>query len=249
MTTGATMTGRYRIAGKTISVTSVFPDVHGYCAEYRTDTAPDFSIETTPADIEDEVARTRREYALEGLPVPDLTPVTLELTAVYRKIANRLIDYDRVVFHGACVAVDGQGYLFTAKSGTGKSTHAALWGKLLGKRAVNVNDDKPILHIADGSVTVYGTPWTGKHRRGRNMSVPLKAVCLMEQATQNHIESITRERAYPMLVQQTYRPRNTDKLARTLTLINRLARSVSLYRLGCNMDLSAAETAWNAMKG
>ena len=246
---GATMTGTYRIAGMTVAVTSVFPDVHLLCAEYSTDDAPDLSVETTPADIEDEEARTRREYAREGLPAPEFPPCVSEYTAVYRKIAERMVEYDRVVFHGACVAVDGQGYLFAAKSGTGKSTHAALWCELLGERAVNVNDDKPMLHVADGGVTVYGTPWTGKHRRGRNMAVPLGAVCLLERAAENHIEPVAREQAYPTLVQQTYRPRDAEGLARTLTLIDRLARGVPLYRLGCNMEISAAETAWNAMRG
>jgi hypothetical protein len=245
----ATMTGCYKIAGKTVAMTSLYPDVHEYCAEYRTDEAPDFAVEVTPADIEDEDARTRREYALEERPVPGFSPEILEQTAAYRKIAERLIAYDRVVFHGACVAVDGQGYLFTAKSGTGKSTHAALWSELLGERAVNVNDDKPILHVADDGVTAYGTPWTGKHHRGRNMAVPLKAICLLEQAAENHIAPITWKRAYPMLVQQTYRPRDAERLAITMPLVDRLARSVKLYCLRCNMDLSAAETAWNAMKG
>ena len=80
------------------------------------------------------------------------------------------------------------------------------------------------------------------------MSVPLKAICLMERATQNHIESITRERAYPMLVQQTYRPRDPEKLARTMALIDRLARNVRLYRLGCNMDPGAAWVSYEGMR-
>lgn len=243
------MTECYKIAGKTVVVTSLFPDVHEYCAEYRTDEPPELAIEIIPADIEYEGAITRGEDILQGRRPTEYSPDVLENTAVYRKIAERLIEYDRVVFHSACVAVDGQGYLFTAKSGTGKSTHAALWARLLGERAVDVNDDKPMLHIAEDGVTAYGTPWDGKHRRSHNIAVPLKAICLLEQAAENHIEPITRERAYPRLVQQTYRPRDAEKLARTLTLIDRLARSVRLYRLDCNMELSAAETAWNAMKG
>lgn len=243
------MTKCYKIAGKTAAVTSLYPDVHERCVEYRTDDAPDFAVEITPADIELEKVRTRREYEYEGERAPDFSAETLEITAVYRKLAERLIEHDRVVFHGACVAVDGQGYLFTAKSGTGKSTHAALWCELLGERVVNVNDDKPILHITEGGVTLYGTPWDGKHHRSRNIAVPLKAICLLEQAEENRIEPITREKAYPMLVQQAYRPADAEKLRRTLTLVGRLARSVRLYKLGCNMELSAAEVAWNGMKG
>jgi serine kinase of HPr protein (carbohydrate metabolism regulator) len=58
--------------------------------------------------------------------------------------------YDTFLFHGSAIAVDGVGYLFTAKSGTGKSTHARLWRELLGARAVMVNDDKPLLRVTEG---------------------------------------------------------------------------------------------------
>ncbi len=242
-------TGIYKFAGKTVAVTSLYPDVQDHCAEYRTDDAPDFTVEISRADIDSEAEKTRREYESEGKPEPRYSPGQLEKTAVYRKIAEQLIEYDRIVFHGSCVAVDGQGYLFTAKSGTGKSTHAELWKELLGDRAVNVNDDKPILHITESGVTVYGTPFRGKERRGCNTAVPLKALCLLEQSAENHITPVTKEQAYPLLVQQAYRSPDPGKLMRTLALVDRLARNVRLYRLGCNMELSAAATAWKAMKG
>ena len=61
----------------------------------------------------------------------------METLAVYRKMA----DYDTVLLHGSAIAVDDEGYFFTAKSGTGKSTHARLWREMLGDRAVMINDD------------------------------------------------------------------------------------------------------------
>ncbi len=60
----------------------------------------------------------------------------------YRKLAESLLEYGVLLFHGSSVAVDGFGYIFAAQSGTGKSTHARLWRELLGERAVMVNDDK-----------------------------------------------------------------------------------------------------------
>ena len=54
------------------------------------------------------------------------------------RIADKVI-YDTILFHGSVIAVDGEGYLFTAKSGTGKSTHARLWRETFGDRAVRVS--------------------------------------------------------------------------------------------------------------
>ena len=81
----------------------------------------------------------------------------LETLAVCRKIAERMPEYDTFLFHGSCIAVDGVGYLFTAKSGTGKSTHTRLWRELLDNRATMVNDDKPLIRIADDGLVIYGT--------------------------------------------------------------------------------------------
>lgn len=241
------MVNKYKIADKVVEVTSIYYEVHEYCADYLTDEPADYSITTTQADIDFEREKSAREDEVEGIPVRHLSDSYLEELAVYRKIAEQMIDFDTVLFHGSVVAVDGVGYLFTAKSGTGKSSHTRLWRKYFGERAVMVNDDKPLLHIAD-TITAYGTPYNGKHRLGTNISVPLKAICILTRSADNHIELITRKQAYTMLLQQVYRPADMLKMAKTLELVDRLADSVKLYRLGCNMDISAAQVAYEGMQ-
>ena len=241
------ITRKYKIADKVVKVTSIYAEVHEYCAEYLTDEPSDYSVTTTQADIDFEREKSAREDEIEGIPVRQFSDGYLEELAVYRKIAVKMLDYDTILFHGSVVAVDGVGYLFTAKSGTGKSTHTRLWREYFGDRAVMVNDDKPLLHIAD-TVTAYGTPYNGKHRLGTNTSVPLKAICILTRSAENHIEPITREQAYTMLLQQVYRPADMLKMAKTLELADRLADSVKLYRLGCNMDISAAKIAYEGMQ-
>ena len=242
------MVNRYKIADKVVEVTSIHAEVHKYCADYQTDENVDYSVTTTQADIDFERENSAREDEVEGIPVRHFSDSYLEELAVYRKIAEKMLDFDTVLFHGSVVAVDGVGYLFTAKSGTGKSTHTRLWREYFGERAVMVNDDKPLLHIADSGVVAYGTPYNGKHRLGTNTSVPLKAICILTRSAENHIEPITREQAYTMLLQQVYRPADMLKMAKTLALVDRLADSVKLYRLGCNMDISAAKIAYEGMK-
>jgi hypothetical protein len=171
----------------------------------------------------------------------------LETLAVYRKIVERLLDYDVLLFHGSAVAVDGQAYLFAATSGTGKTTHTNLWTKNIPKAYV-VNGDKPLLKINDDGVTVYGTPWQGKENYGRNISVPLKAVCQLERSDTNHIEPITIKESLPMLFQQSYRPNDIDSMNKTIELINKLGMNTKLYRLGCNMQDEAAFVAYEGMR-
>ena len=243
------MTKKYKIAERVVEINSLYEKVHNYCRDYETDETADFSVSITPDDIVYEKQKTDSEYAYEGLPLPNFSDALLEETAVYRKIGEKMPDYDTIIFHGSVIAVEGQGFLFTAKSGTGKSTHTRLWREYLGEKAVMVNDDKPMLKITDNGVIAYGTPYNGKHHLGCNMSVPLKAICILTRGEKNSIVRIDKKEAYAMLLQQVYRPNDPVQMAKTLKLLDRMAENVGLYKLACNMDIEAAEVAYNAMKG
>ena len=231
------ITGKYEFAGKTVEVNSINEAVHSYCAAYVSEAPVDFAVTTTQEDIEYERAHAEREGYTDGY---------LEELAVYRKISEKMPFYDTILFHGSAVAVDGEAYLFTAASGTGKSTHVALWRKLFGERAVMVNDDKPLLHIGD-EVLAYGTPYNGKHRLSNRIAVPLKAICILTRASENLIVPIAKDEAYTMLLQQAYRPNDVFALKKTLELVDKMAEKVKFYRLCCNMEIEAAEVAYEGM--
>ena len=238
----------YKIADRIIEIRSLHLMIHEQCKEYRAVGVPDFSIEITLSDIVFEREKSAQADKAEERAIQFYSDGYLETLAAYRKIAERMPEYDTVLFHGSCVAVDGAGYLFTAKSGTGKSTHTRLWRELLSDRAIMINDDKPLIRISDSGAIIYGTPWDGKHHLSNNIAVSLKAICILERAKENAILPVTREEALPMLIQQTYRPADPLTLAETLTLIDRLGMEVKLYRLRCNMDISAAKLSYGTMK-
>lgn len=242
------MIGVYRFAGITVQIEYVFSYVHEQCWDYACSGQSDLTVAVTQPDIDYEREKSAREDEAQGIPTRQFSNAYLETLAVYRKIAEKMPDYDTFLFHGSAIAVDGAAYVFTAKSGTGKSTHTRLWRELLGERAVMVNDDKPLIHVnADGTAIAYGTPWDGKHRLSSNIAVPLRAICILERAADNSIREITKVEALPMLIQQAYRPADPVALAKTLALIDRL--DVRLYRLCCNMDISAATLSYETMKG
>ena len=241
--------GKYTFAGKTIEVNSINQKVHKLCAGYESGDEPVFSVTTTQADIDYEWEREKSSALCEKREPIVTSDDYREELAVYRKIAEKMPDFDTVLFHGSVIAVDGQGFLFTAKSGTGKSTHTRLWRELLGDKAVMVNDDKPLLHITDDGTFAYGTPYNGKHHLGCNMSVKLKGICILTRGEKNSIVRISKAEAYSMLIQQVYRPADPIQMQKTLKLVDKLAAVTGLYRLSCNMDIEAAEVAYNGMKG
>lgn len=236
-----------KLAGIVIGIHPLFPEIQEMCRDYLTEEDADFSVAVKPEDIRFEREKSDREAIIEGHEPVAYSDEYLETLAVYRKIAQGLLNYNTTLFHGSVIAVDGEGYLFTAKSGTGKSTHTRLWREYFGERAMMINDDKPLLKITDDGVTVYGTPWDGKHHLSTNTSVPLKAICILERSEANRIAPVTAKEVFPMLCQQCYRPHSSDAMVKTLSMIDRLSHSIALYRLGCNMEQEAANIAYKGM--
>ncbi|MBQ7561929.1 MAG: hypothetical protein IJS99_08900 [Synergistaceae bacterium] len=232
------MNRTYKIAGQIIEISSHYDSLHEYCRDYIFSGEPDFIINAAESDIDLELTR---EYS----------PDELENLILYRKLSEIMPDYGTFLMHGSAIAINGAGCIFTAPSGTGKSTHTKFLCELLKDKAVMVNDDKPLITaLIDKKITVHGSPFNGKHRRGNNISVPLKAVCILERSEHNNIHEIAFYEAYTTLLAQIYRPATNERLAKTLELLDRMNGAVKFYRLGCNMSINAAEVSYNAiMKG
>jgi hypothetical protein len=101
--------------------------------------------------------------------------------------------------------------------------------------------------MIDGKVYVCGTPWNGKHGLGTKITVPLKGLCILERAEENSIRPVTLPEVLPLLMQQSFRPRNPASVHRVLELLSKLSESTGLYRLGCNLDPQAAMVAYQGM--
>ncbi len=158
-----------------------------------------------------------------------------------------LLGFEGFMLHSSAVAVDGRAYLFSAPSGTGKSTHTSLWRELFGERAQIINDDKPALRIVGGEVIAYGTPWSGKSDLNINVGVPVQGICVLERSIENYIVPLEEDRAIFSILDQTIRPTSPKLMEMLLTLVDRVISTVPVWHMGCNVSLDAAELAYNAM--
>ena len=152
--------------------------------------------------------------------------------------------------HASVVTNGGKGYLFLGKSGTGKSTHSSLWLKHIPGTEL-LNDDNPILKLeADGTVRVYGSPWSGKTPCYKAQDVPVGAIVRIRQAPENHIERLSPIQAYASLMASAsgFRPFKelSDGWHRTLEA---LAGKVPCYVLDCLPDQGAAELCYKTVHG
>lgn len=218
-----------------------------FFSDYRTDRAPCFEIDPTEADLERIRASLTRMDAADGACGAPVTDQRVENNVIHELLSEKLVGYDVLLMHGSALCMDGAAYVFTAKSGTGKSTHAALWRQAFGDRVWMINDDKPMLRIREGGAEVFGTPWNGKHSLGRNASAPLKAVCKLERAKDNRIERLPKQGAFPLLLAQCYTSKDPAVMARIMELEKHLLNAVDFYTLGCNQLPEAAMAAWRGM--
>lgn len=235
-----------KIADIPIEINTVYNSFTDAFNEYKTDEVPMLSIGITEQDIINERKKVIDECAYEGVIYPEYSKEQLENTAVYRKIANELPLFDAFVFHGSAVAVDNNAYLFTAKSGTGKTTHTNLWLKNI-KGSYVVNGDKPIIRIINEKPFVCGTPWMGKEGFGCNKIVPLNAICFLSRAKENSIEATNFAEVLPNLIGQSYRPMDGAMLIKSIKLLEKIGNNISFYRLFCNMSDNAALVAFKGM--
>lgn len=201
------------------------------------DTEPDFLVSVTDEEItaEDDVG--------------GLHPGYLEYLAIYRKISEKILEYNGLLMHGVLLECDGKGVLFCAKSGVGKTTHTTLWKKLYGERCEIVNGDKPLIRIIDGKVYAYGTPWNGKEGIHKNKRCELSAICFIVRGEKNEITDVGADKVQRALT-QTYMPKNDPiKMLKTLELVDEILSKVTCKKLFCNTDISAAEVAYKGLIG
>jgi hypothetical protein len=105
--------------------------------------------------------------------------------------SQAILSYQALSIHASAVCVEGKAYLFTGRSGTGKSTHASLWLKCI-KGARLLNDDNPTIRLsAGGQFEVYGTPWSGKTPCYINRHAQLKGIAGLCRAERNRFLRLT----------------------------------------------------------
>ena len=230
---------RISLAGLTVEMHSRYPLARAFCKDYLEEST---GILFSADAVESEIAELMRT-----LDAPDAPHA--ELLSLQRSIAEQLPRFDRFLIHGAAISYEGKAYLFLAPSGTGKSTHIRLWREHIGKTVGIVNGDKPIVDASGAVPTVCGTPWAGKENWQKNVSVPLGAICLLRRGETDAIRRVTPSEQIGALLCQVYRPDDVSALTETLTLADKVFRTVPLYELICTPTENAVRTAFPAMTG
>lgn len=226
-----------RLADLNVGINCKYNYTEVFCKDYKTD-CDKFDITAQVTD--DEIAKERSL-------ISGTTPAYAENICVYRNIAEQLPEYSRAVFHGAAITYKDMGVIFTAPSGTGKTTHIKLWHKYLKDNVKVINGDKPIIRIQDGTLTAFGTPWSGKEFFQNNISAKVFGICVLAQGKENKIKELSKQEAAAYLMHQIYLPKNASALSDTLSMLDQIINSVPCYFAEIDMTEQAVKTTFEAL--
>lgn len=226
-----------KVADLNVCIKNKYEYVELMCRDYVVPTvpAPELVIEVTDDEIASEQTASYPNGYLESL-------------AIYRKIAVKMFEYNGFLMHGVIIETDNTGIGFFAKSGVGKSTHASLRKELLRDKITVINGDKPLVRFSGGKAFAYGTPWAGKEGEQTNKRTHLKKICFIERSEKNECIKISASEALTKLFSYIYTD-NGKYMMQTLKMTDMLLKTAEFYVIRCNMDLSAAKTAYEVIIG
>ena len=231
---------KIEIAEVVFKVVCLYESTREFCKEYLSEKVSQHCVEIKQDDIEFE----------RKLSLFKMADQYLETLALYRKITELLIEEDVILFHCSAIEMDKKAYLFSGPSGIGKSTHVRMWREVFAEKNIHmINDDKPLIRFKEDGEYVYGTPWNGKGRLSENRGAPIQGVCFLSQGKENEIGRLSESEAFPLLLKQTYRSNDKNRLTRTIKLLQRMAIDIPVYKMTCNISHEAAIKSYNCMRG
>ncbi len=232
-----------KLAGIPVQFDNRYPQLERLCRGYETDEDPRITLSVTQEEIEQERAQSQGNFS-DGY---------LETICLYRKLALEMLRFDTFVMHASVLSVNGQGYAFLAPSGTGKTTQTRLWLEHFGDDACVVNGDKPLIRMipADGGYQflAYGTPWCGKEGMNSNQHVPMRAMFLVQRASEPSCIPVSTDISLPLVFRQLLLPKQPQALDHMLDLADHLLNTVPCWLLRCNMKDESVTAAFDAVNG
>lgn len=159
---------------------------------------------------------------------------------LYIPLVQMMMDHDRFFLHASGVIYHGKAYLFSAPSGGGKSTHAALWQQHFGAKVLN--GDKVLIEVRDGQCIAHGSPVAGSSGIYERDSAPIAAVYLLKKEKENRIIPIPMRSALLALYSEAIKDKKDPEFnKKLLDQIEKLLACVPVRTLACLPEKSAVE--------
>lgn len=183
------------------------------------------------------------DYSRQNRTNNDISAYMVEAGIFYRQLLN----FNGVFLHASAVVYDDKAYLFSAPSGTGKSTHTSLWLELLGDEAYILNDDKPAIRVLGNDIFVYGTPFSGKHDISVPNAVKLGGICFISRGDKDKVSLMEKREAVFKMYRASLRKLDEAQLDKELEILQNIVLNVPVYSMECTPTINSAKIAVEIM--
>lgn len=232
---------KYKIADLIVEYETKYDMLKTRSEKYHMDT-------NQKSDFQIVVEKERVQKDLEKY--ADATEESAEYVITGNIFHRKILDYQGCHLHASCVVVGDKAYLFSADSGTGKSTHTGLWLRYLADKSPYIlNDDKPALRVFDDGVYAYGTPFSGKYDISENRKVHVKGICFLEQSDTNAIWKLESSKAIQLFLEQTTYHLSQENMEKLLDVLEVIMENVPIYKMQCNISQEAVKMSYEMMSG
>lgn len=191
--------------------------------------------------------RSQKESIIRYRRTEHIRQISPKQTLRCMELPHLLADHEGVLLHCAWIRWNGRGILFTAPSGTGKSTQAQLWCDLMG--AELINGDRAAIRIHNGHAFAFGVPMSGSSDVRRNETMPIEAIVYLSQAKDCRIERLRGVWAFRRLWEGCTVPTwDRGDVERITDIVGRIISQVPVFHLACTPDRRAVELLLDTME-
>lgn len=168
--------------------------------------------------------------------VPDRIMPRLVLNAI--EAEHHIVQHGGFLLHASFIRWKDRAVLFTAPSGTGKSTQADLWCRLRG--AELINGDRTAVMVRPEGITAYGIPFCGTSGVCKNAALPVAAIVYLSQAPQSVVTPLRGLRAFRSVWEGcSVNVWDREDVARCTQTVMDAVQQVPVYHLACTPDETA----------
>lgn len=147
----------------------------------------------------------------------------------------------KLILHASFIAFQNKAILFSAPSGTGKSTQADLWKKFVDGVQI-INGDRAIIGLEDNVIKAYGLPFCGTSKITRNQSFNLGTIVILRQGKVNKLIELSIKDSYRYLYSQVNWIGWDKRLQMNiLELLEKVVNGIKIYYFECLPEQSAVE--------
>lgn len=153
-----------------------------------------------------------------------------------------------ILLHSSYIKYKNNAILFSAPSGTGKSTQANLWNKY--ENAEIINGDKTAIQKVNGIWYAYGLPYAGSSDIFKNISTPISAIVVLRKGSKNKVEKLTLKEAFKHIYSETIINIWDEQFVNMVVdMILDIIDNIPVYLLSCLPNQDAVELLKSKIEG